>query len=69
MLHLLKEPDLEHTSEGLKENNKAQHLEGIEPTTSRVLLRRHVLYHCATTAAQRAIRLDEGIILTPTGAT
>ena len=30
---------------------KAYHLAGIEPTTSRVLLRRHVLYHCATTAA------------------
>ena len=34
-----------------KRRKKAQQLAGIEPTTSRVLLCWHVLYHCATTAA------------------
>ena len=35
-----------------KRRRKAQHPAGIKHTTSRVLLCRHVLYHCATTAAQ-----------------
>ena len=30
---------------------KAQHMVGIEPMTSRVLLRRRELFRCATTAA------------------
>ena len=32
--------------------NKAQHQAGSECTTSRVMLCRHVIYLCATTAAQ-----------------
>ena len=35
----------------IKRRIKAQHPVGIEATTSRVLLCRHVLYRCATTAA------------------
>ena len=36
----------------IEKEGKKQHLVGIELTTSRVLLHRHVLNHCATTAAQ-----------------
>ena len=36
-----------------KRRKKAEHLTGIKPMTSRVLLSRPLLYHCATTAAHR----------------
>ena len=39
---------------------------GIELTTSRVLLHRHVPYHCATTAAPKANYLLYTIILSET---
>ena len=34
----------------MEKKKKAQHSAGFKPTTSRVVLRRRVLYRCATTA-------------------
>ena len=46
-----------HTTDRIEkrreEKKKAQHPAGFEPTSSRVLLRRWVLYNCATTAAHQ----------------
>ena len=36
-----------------REEEKAQHPAGIEPTTSRVFLRRQKVYRCATTVAPK----------------
>ena len=44
-----------------KRRKKAQHLAGIKPTTSRVLLRCRVLYRCATTTAPCLCNLDPGV--------
>ena len=57
-LYLLEGPDSGHTTEGKKEKEKAQLPAGIEPTTSRVMLPRHVLYHCAT-SADRLLDLEK----------
>ena len=57
VLHLLEGHDKRHTNEGCKAPSK--HLAGIEPTTLRVFLSRHVLYRCATTAGFFNKALDE----------
>ena len=51
LLHLL-EDLIKDTLEGPRENEKALHPVEIEPTTSRDLICRRMLYHCDTTAAQ-----------------
>ena len=43
-----------------KRRKKAQHPAGIEPTTSRVLLPRPVLYSCGTTAAPNYSPITKG---------
>ena len=60
MLHFLEVPDKGCTTEGETVKSKAQHRARIKPTTSRVLLCRCVLYHCATAAAQPCqVRLNK----------
>ena len=52
VLQLREGPKLRiHYRSGGEEKKKAQHQAGFEPMTSRVLLHRHALYCCATTAA------------------
>ena len=51
-VHLHEGPKLRmHYWNVREEKKKAQHLAGSEPTTRKVLLRRRVLYRCATTTA------------------
>ena len=50
VLHLCEGPLLRKL--GKRENKKGKHSAGYEPTTSEVLLRRRVLFCCATTAAR-----------------
>ena len=53
MLHLHEGPELTTHCRKNREEKKAQHPAGFEPTTLRVLLSRHVLHRCATTIALR----------------
>ena len=58
MLHLFVGHDLRsHYWLDSEEKKKAQHLMGFEPSTSRALLHRHLLYRCALTAAQGSINM------------
>ena len=49
------------------EREKAQHPAGFEPTASRVLLCRPVLYRCATTAAQQQVAATHQLSLVHDG--
>ena len=52
MLHLCEGPELRmRYLEDRDEKKKFQQPAGLEPTTSKVLIPKHVLYCCATTAA------------------
>ena len=55
VLHLFEVPNKGCTTEGYKEIKKAQHLAGIKPTISSVLLWGHVPYRCATTAGRHGL--------------
>ena len=58
MLHLYAGPELRsHYWLDREDKKKAQHLMGFEPTTSRALLHRRVLYRCALTAALDSINM------------